>query len=187
MVVIDEHDVGKTREQVLMDLIYESTRRRIPLDRIQFGKPKELDARKDLPKDPNTFIPVWIDPLFDDRFSTPGCGIMYRRRNITHHCREYDFSGVTPTQLPVKISDLLDQINEVMPYPLVMDDLIDVEYTTVEQLEAGITLTAHPESLLWINKHTFVPNMEFFTGESMIEVTDLPGFNYYGQGETYPA
>lgn len=187
MVVIDEHDVGKTREQVLMDLIYEALGERIPLDKVKFGKPRELDQRTDLWKDPNTFISARVDPRYDMRYSTVGSGFMYRRRSIVNHCRVYDFSGVAPTSLPFKIHDILASINEVMPYPLQKEDLINHEYTTLEQVEAGLKLSAHPESLLWIKAHTFNVDTSFLKGKDLLEVTMLDGFNYYGEGETYPA
>lgn len=187
MVVIDEHDLGKTRQQVLMDLIYEALGERIPLDKVKFGKPKELDQRTDLWNDPNTFISARVDPRYDSRYSSAGSGFMYRRRNITNHCRVYDFSGVAPTSLPFKITDVLPSINAVMPYPLSPDDLIDHAYTTLEQVEAGLTLSAHPESLLWIKSHTFNVDTSFLKGKDLLEVVMLDGFNYYGEGETYPA
>ena len=186
MVVINEEDVGKTPEQVLIDLIYEALGFRIPVDKVKFGKPKMLDARKDLAKDPNTFIPARVDPRYDARYSSSTSGFMYRRRNITHHCRVYDFSRVAPTKLPFKISDVLSQINEVMPYPLQMRDLINHEYKTVEEAR-HMKLTAHPESLLWISEHTFTPSMAYLDGKDLFPITQLDGFNYYGEGETYPA
>lgn len=186
MVVINEEDVGKTPEQVLIDLIYEALGFRLPVDKVKFGKPKMLDARKDLAKDPNTFIPARVDPRYDSRYNSAGSGFMYRRRNITHHCRVYDFSRVAPTKLPFKISDVLDQINQVMPYPLQMRDLINHEYKTVEEAR-HMKLTAHPESLLWISEHVFTPSMAYLDGTDLFPVTELDGFNYYGEGETYPA
>lgn len=185
MVVIDENDVGKTNEQVHMDLIYEALGQRIPLDKVKFGKPQFIDVRKDLRRDPNTFIPMYVDPRYDSRYSGPNSGVMYRRRNITSHCREYDFSGVAPKTLPFKISDILEDINKVMPYPLRSDDFVDTEYKTDDEAR-NIKLIAHPHSLLWVGEHVFQPSLEYIGGESLLTVTELDGFNYYGYGETYP-
>lgn len=186
MVVIDENDVGKTQEEVLMDLIYEQFGHRIPLDKIKFGKPREVDARKDLWWDANTFIPARIDQAYDDRFSGANNGFMYRRRSMAYHFTKYDFSGVIVPHLPIKLSELLPQINAILPYPLEERDVVDKTYTSIEEVEAGITLEANPESLLWCKGHDFVPNTTVLEGIAILDITDLPGFNYYGQGNTYP-
>ena len=62
MVVIDEHDIGKTNIQILMDLIYEFQGIKIPEEHIRYGKPMPLDARPEIMDDPNTFIPCHINP-----------------------------------------------------------------------------------------------------------------------------
>ncbi len=180
MVVIDENDVGKSREQVLMDLIYESTGRRIPLDKVKFGKPMEVDKRKDLTDDPNTFIPCRVNLQYDDRYSADGSGFMYRRRSIVDHTQGINLNSVRPAVLPFKISDVLDQINDVVPYTIQVSDIIDYEYTTLEQVLEGITLRAHPESLLWCQSRTFLIDTGALTGDLIIQNTDLDGFTEYG-------
>lgn len=178
MVVIDELDVGKTREEVLMDLIYEAVGYRVPLDRVKFGKPREVDKRKDLDLDPNTFIPARVDPTYDDRYSAAGSGFMYRRRNIINHTNGVDFSQVAPPSLPFKMADVLDQINERMPYPIQLSDIVNYEYKTfAEVAEKGIRLQAHPESLLWIDGQTFFVNTVYINGKPLINVKELDGFN----------
>jgi hypothetical protein len=178
MVVIDEKDVGKTEEEVLMDLIYEGTGQRIPLDKVRFGKPREVDKRKDLEDDPNTFIPCRVDPQYDGRYNAAGSGFMYRRRDITNHVSDSDFSQVAPAALPFKITDILDQINERMPYPIEARDIIDYEYKTLKEVEEkGVTLRAHPESLLWIKGTTFNVNTTYINGAPLVSVLDLDGFN----------
>jgi hypothetical protein len=179
MVVIDEHDVGKSREQVLLYLIYEATGESIPLEKVKFGKPSEVDPRKDLDLDPNTFIPAQIDVHYDKRFWVQGSGFLYRRRCIINHTQDSDLESVTPVHLPFKISELLDQINAVMPYPIAVSDIVDHEYTTIEEVYAGITLEAHPESLLWVHSKTFRPNTALLDGGPMIQNQDLDGFNEY--------
>lgn len=181
MVVIDEHDVGKTREEVLLDLIYEATGNRIPIDKVDFGKPKELDKRKDLETDPNTFIPAKVDPQYDARYSASGSGFMYRRRDIINHTDGCDFSRVMPAMLPVRILDVLDQINECMPYPIQPDDVINYEYKTAAQVENGISLHAHPESLLWIKGQTLLVDTSMLYNEPMIAVTNLDGFKEWAE------
>lgn len=178
MVVIDEKDVGKTEEEVLMDLVYEGTGQRIPLDKIMFGKPREVDKRKDLDDDPNTFIPCRVNVQYDSRYAGPGSGFMYRRRELDKHAKDSDFSQVAPASLPFKITDILDQINLAMPYPIEARDIIDYEYKTLEEIEEkGVTLRAHPESLLWIKGLSFAVNTTYINGTPLVDITDLDGFN----------
>lgn len=177
MVVIDENDVGKTREEVLMDLIYEGTGERIPLDKVKFGKPSEVDQRLDRDLDPNTFIPCQVNQEYDARYWVHGSGFLYRRRCIIQHTAQSDFSKVRPIALPFKILDVLDQINEFMPYPIGASDVINYEYKTIEEVHAGITLRAAPESLLWIRGKTFTVDTSALEGGPLIQITDLDGFN----------
>lgn len=179
MVVIDEHDVGKSREQVLLYLVYEATGQVIPLEKIAFGKPSEVDPRKDLATDPNTFIPAQVDVQYDARFWAKGSGFLYRRRCIMNHTQDSDFQNVSPPHLPFRISEVLDQINAILPYPIQVADIIDYEYTTIEQVHVGVTLQAHPESLLWINGRTFTVNTELLEGGPLIANQALDGFHEY--------
>ena len=153
MVVIDGHDVGKTRKEVLMDLIYESTGRRIPLDKVVFGKPRETDVRLDRDNNPNTFIPMRVDVQYDHRFNLPESGVLYRRRDIAEHLKDIDASKLMISSFPVKTTDLLDQINEQLEYPILACELLDYEFTSAEQLEMfGLMVVVHPDSVLWFNK-----------------------------------
>ncbi len=152
MVVIDEHDLGKTRKEVLMDLIYEATGRRIPLDKVVFGKPLEVDVRKDLRLDPNTFIPMRIDMGYDARFNTAESGVLYRRRDLADHVKDIEASQIIVDKLPVKVSDLIEQINDQLTYPVLACEVLDYQYDTVEQLvKYGLILRANPDSVLWYN------------------------------------
>lgn len=178
MVVIDEKDIGKTREQVLLDLIYEATGERIPLDKVKFGKPREIDKRKDLEHDPNTFIPARIDPKYDARYAQQGDdGFLYRRRDLEKHSKGAVFNEIKPLFLPFKVSDILDQINACLPYPVGASDLIDHKYTTIEQVEAGVHLQAHPESLLWIRGTKIKVDSGYIDGTPLLAVTEIDGFH----------
>lgn len=179
MVVIDENDNGKSREALLMDLIYESNGYRIPLDKIKFGKPREVDQRKDLDDDPNTFIPVQVNPQYDDRFSFDSSGVMYRRRSIVKHVEGIDFFVITPLFLPFKISDLLEQINELVPYEFQKEEIIDHEYKTLEEVEAGISLDAQKNAYLWFSGVKFNVNTTSISGAPLISNKNLDGFKVY--------
>lgn len=179
MVVIDGNDVGKSREQVLLYLIYEASGQIIPLDKVEFGKPRILDQRKDLDTDPNTFIPCRISQEYDDRYWAEGSGFMYRRRCILNHTQESDLHSVRPAHLPFTITEILPLINAILPYPIQSSDVIDYKYNTLEEVRAGITLQAHPESLLWINGKTFTVNTDILEGAPLIDNRNLDGFNEY--------
>lgn len=186
MLVINEEDVGKSRDEILTELIYESTKQFFPVQVITHGNPQELDIRTDNNFDANTYISVRIDRNYDTRYGGKPVGFLYRRRNITSHCRVYDFSKVQPKKLPFKIADILDQINEVMPYPLALDDLVNHTYATVEQARS-IKLTASKKSLLWIGEHQFEPDVSLIEPYALFKFTLLNGFNLFGFGNTYPA
>lgn len=150
MVVIDEHDIGKTKDEILMDLVYEATGKRMPLDKIVFGEPLEVDPRKDLDLDPNTFISINVDPQFDVRFCQPDSGLLYRRRGIAQHLIKIDPSQIIVDKLPIRVSDLIEQINDQLKFPIFMEDFLDYQYDSVEQLiKYGLVLQPKPGTILW--------------------------------------
>lgn len=177
MVVIDENDIGKTKEEILIDLLYEATGKRIPLNKIKHGVPFELDVRKDLKTDPNTYIPVKVDQEYDDRYSSDTSGIMYRRRNIAQHCENCTFITVKPSTLPFNISSYLDRINENLPYPIDLEDIVDHTYSTLDEIENGVLLEATPSSLLWSGKNRLIIDLGYLTGDPFISNTIMDGFN----------
>lgn len=186
MVVIDEHDVGKTKEEVLMDLIYEATGRRIPLDKVKFGKPQEVDVRKDLKLDPNTFIPMRVDPGYDNRYNTPETGVLYRRRSLKEHLEGVVFQQVLVEKFPVRVSQLLEQINYQLKYPISETEIQEYQYDTAEQLEKfGLYLMATPESLLWYDGGPML-GVNVGRGSLLVSVTRLMGFYKYGEEPPEP-
>ena len=180
MVVIDENDVGKAREDVLIDLIYEATGQRIPLSKVTFGVPTEVDPRKDVEFDHNTFIPARIDPQYDSRYWKEGSGFLYRRRNINDDFGNIDFSDAQPVTLPFRISDILEQINTHLRYPIREDDIVDYEYTSLQEVdEKGVHLKAHPHSMLWVGGLWINVNTERIGGGPLINVLEVDGFNQW--------
>lgn len=176
MVIIDEKDIGKTKEELLMDLIAEWLGERIPLDKIVYGLPEELDQRPDLPYDPNTFVPARVDIRYDDRYSEQGSGFMYRRRSIVEHLAGCDLSTITPLKLPFTIHDLIDQINKCVPYPIDKDDLVNHKYETKEDYENGIHIQAHPHSYLWMDGEKVKIDDRWIDGIPLLKNTRLNGF-----------
>ena len=178
-VIIDRHDVGKTTEDLLRDLLYESTGARIPGDKIVYGKPRELKQRPTYKYDPNTFIPVIVDIVYDTRFRTTGDGFMYRRRSIIEHCANVDFTSIKPDFFPFRISDILDQINSYLEYPIAMDDLVEYEYSSVEQWSSGVLLMARDDSYLWTDGQTVMIDTSSVNQNNLLTNYTLDGFNIY--------
>lgn len=179
MVVIDEHDIGKSREELLMDLIYETNGQRIPLDKIKFGKPYKVDQRPDLDNDANTFIPVEIDPAYDDRFGNGTGGIMYRRHDLGLYTKNADLTVVIPLFLPFTVHDILDQINALLPYPIDPLEIINYEYKTIEQAEFGVTMQARKEAYIWFHGVHFKVDTSYLTQKPLINNPTLIGFTAF--------
>lgn len=179
MIVIDEKDISKQQEEVLLDLIYEATGQRIPLSKIKFGLPDSVDPRKDLDLDHNTFISAYVDPSYDSRYWKDGSGFLYRRRVISEHTLDVDFSNVQPLTLPFNITDVLDQINTRMLYPIHQNDIVDYEYKSLEDVvQKGIHLKANPHSLLWIGgMHIHVNVSKIDGNDPLISNINIDGFN----------
>lgn len=174
MVIIDEHDLGKTKVELLMDLLFESTGRRIPEKWITYGDPSELDARPEVLTDPNTFIPATVDGTYDFNLANALRGFMYRRRDLKKH-----FEGVTlnltfPTW-PMTLHQIIEtQINPQLKYPLAVTDFVDYEITDRET--TNLKIQAHPHSWFWFNEVdiAIVPPPEHFF--VLFEIPHMPGF-----------
>lgn len=190
MVVIDEHDVGKTKIEVLMDLIYEATGRRIPLDKVKFGKPREVDVRKDLIYDPNTFIPMRVDTNYDHRYNTPETGVLYRRRSLKEHLKDVDWSQILVEKFPVRVSELLEQINYQLKYPIAACEILEYQYDTAAQLDKfGLYIHADPESVLWFDGGPMT-GIDTSAGKDgyvpLVGVSRIMGFFKYGEEPPEP-
>lgn len=176
MVVIDEHDLGKTKIQLLMDLLYESTGQRIPEHRIKYFEPSELDARPDVPTDPNTFIPIRIDPTYDYNLSQLA-GFLYCRRELASHFAGIDLE-LEFTEFPTTLHEVvLNQINPQLTYPLDCTDFVDYEITDVNT--TSLNLVAKKGSFIWIGKASVAispPDTGFYI---LVDNPYLTGFNPY--------
>lgn len=153
MVIIDEKDLHKTKEEVLLDLIYEASGQRFPIDKIGFGNPHELKTRLDDELAPNTHIPVKVDMAFDRRYAIPEAGFLYRRREIHKHLKDIDWSQVLVRKIPFTTADVLPQINDQLSYPIQPEEVDNLTYESIEQLLAyGMIIQAAPDSLLWCSE-----------------------------------
>lgn len=173
MVVIDEHDLGKTTIQLLTDLIYESEGFRIPEQKINYGKPQALDVRPDILTDANTFVPVRVQDDYDDRYPI-GSGLMYRRRELGDHFPDIMYHVYTTTA-SFRLYELLDQLNLQISYPLTSADVLDQALNLANS--EVITLRANPDSYIWINNATIRVTVHTEARLDLLTVTDLTGFN----------
>jgi hypothetical protein len=177
MVIIDEHDIGKTKLQLLTDLIYESTGLRVPLCAIKYGNPSELDARPDILTDPNTYIPIRVCDCYDAKLFGPNRGFLYRRRYLIDH-----FSGVDLdlefTDWPTTLHQIiLEQINPQLRYPLNIDDFVD--YPIVDEFTDSLTIQAASNSLFWIGSVVVGMSPPGSSNFILVENRSLDGFNQW--------
>lgn len=174
MVIIDDEDLGKSKEQILTDLLFESNFYRIPLQYITFGKPQEVDARPEVMTDPNTVIPVQIDPTYDSRVSRDAA-LAYRRRLISDHLSGQSFTFQLQ-RWPIKLSEIVDEeINPHLAYPLTVDeDYLD--YDIPAPNIPTVTVSAHPDSLLFCSEFdiTVLPIDSSYL--NLVAITNLTGF-----------
>lgn len=177
MVVIDEHDIGKTEAQLLMDLIYESAGFRVPEHAIKYGKPEVLDARPEVMTDPNTYIPITVDSSHDKTLSGLNRGVMYRRRDILKHVCTLDLD-LEFTTWPTTLGQvIIDHLNPQLDYPLRMTDFEDYEIT--DENTDRIIIKAAEHSLFWTGSATLnitPPGQEYFV---LVENPFLEGFTQW--------
>lgn len=177
MVVIDHNDLHKTKKEILMDLIYESTGQRFPLDKIVFGTPRELKNRPGDKLAPNTHIPINVDVGYDRRYALPESGFMYRRREIAEHLKDIDWNMVLVQSFPMRVGDLIEQINEQLEYPIKECEIDDLTYDSLEQLQLyGFIVQSADDSLLWCGENTAHGLNLVNVTNPMLTVTRLPGF-----------
>lgn len=177
MVIINEHDVTKTKKQILLDLLFESERVRFPETVLIPGTPKELDAVPGNLLDANTFLPVKFAPGYRDDLQGD-LGLMYRRRSIAEHLKQYNFPTLSFSQYPTTTHQIVtDLINPHLNYPLSLEDFVD---ETIEgEGVTEITIKARSDSYLWCGKAQVKfepPSEDFFV---LARVTELEGFTAY--------
>lgn len=181
MVTIDYNDIGKSHLEILTDLLYESTKTRIPLSKISFGTPKELDLNPEDKTDENTFIPVTVATDYSTLFQA-GSGLMYRRIEITDYLQSLLGSTIElhATALPAKLCDILPQINTFLEFPLDCGDVLDATITQagVQDIKIKIQLG----SFIWVGEITIRVNVIVGALIPLYTTTMLQGFDVYGDG-----
>ncbi|BAQ02687.1 hypothetical protein AVU38_gp159 [Ralstonia phage RSL2] len=140
------YDFDRPEAETLCDLIYISNKYKLPPPMATFGTPKALDQRPDIEDDPNTYIPAKINPKFDHRMFPTETGFLYHRIPLAA-LRVVDDSVIQPLAIPFKTYDILDQINRQLGVRLTENDLVNTEYTTMDD---DFVITALPTSKIWM-------------------------------------
>jgi len=175
LLLLPSMDFNRPAEEVLLDLIYISTKLQIPIHHIRFGLPMELDQRPDDDNDENTYIDIYIDPLFDDRFAGNN-GVMYRRLPFSEVEVKVDME-IHIDHYPFMPEELLSQINVKYGLKLTVKDIINEEHPSPD---IPFKLRISPHSLIWYG--SLDPNLTFggldLAGLVLNKV--LPGFDKTG-------
>jgi len=177
-VIIDEGDIGKDHIDLLMDMIYETNKVRIPREHIKYGTPVPLDQRPDDLTDPNTYIDVQIDPLWDYELSKLS-GFMYRRQDLGAYFQDLEIT-ITVSEFPFRVSDIWDeQVLPHLPYPIAMSEMQDYLFTDPDSLE--LVVYSKSGSYLWSGKVKLVINPIDPTLFELVHNPFLTGFvQYFG-------
>jgi hypothetical protein len=139
------YDFDRPETEVLCDLVYVTNKYKLPPPMVVFGTPQVLDQRPDIEDDPNTYIPAKVNSKFDHRLVPRETGFLYHRIPLAA-LRVVDNSVITPPAVPFKTYDILDQINRQLGVQLTENDLVNTEYTT---LDDDFIITALPTSKIW--------------------------------------
>lgn len=146
LVVIDGNDIGKTDIEILMDLIFETNKLRIPQEQIFYGVPSALDQRPDIDTDENTFIPVRVNQEYDDTLSR-AAGFLYRRVTLNEYFEGLTIT-ITATQFPFTVRSIWDdQVKPHLPFPIDKNNIEDYLFTDLHS--ATIPVSTVAGSLLW--------------------------------------
>lgn len=176
-VIINSEDLGKSRLELLTDLIYESEGIRVPLSKIRYSPPEKLDVRPEVLNDPNTLIRFDTDSDYDDRFHQKlSNALMYRRREISKHFQDVTFplTIYVDSDGDFTIHEILNQINLNLSYPLAAEDIINQRLNS--QSVTSLILQSNPESLIWIDSVTIPVNITYANRLNLLTNTELDGF-----------
>lgn len=171
------YNFNRPEKEILCDLIYISNQYKLTPSVVEFGEVMELDQRPDIEDDPNSYIEAEVNPSFDFRMKPGETGFLYHRLPLSG-LRTVEDTVIIPPALPFTTYDILDQINRQLGIELTEDDLVDVQYTS---LDGDFVITAKPGSKVWIgsktinvqgggNKLLLFPNGQLF---GIVTATDL--------------
>lgn len=148
--------------EIAIDLIYAASGVEFPIDKVVFGKPREIDVRPDLPTDPNTFVGVKVAREFDYRYNPPGTdGFMYTRIPLTLITPRVTVSFVQPTTFPFTTHSILNQINAKLNTKLLPEDVENDKYLAPS---GSIVVRAASTSLVWLGEISIAYGEALFSG-----------------------
>lgn len=145
-------DFTRQEKEITCDLVYHSTKYRIPPSRVVFGNPMELDPRPDIEDDNNSYIPAKVDPNFDSRLDRNATGFLYFRIPLGA-LQMVPGTKIIPPALPFKTSDILGQINAQLKTNLTMNDLEEIKY---DSLDYNFIIRASKKSKNWIGSRVLL-------------------------------
>lgn len=160
------YDYNKPAKDILLDLIFFSNGIRFRSDIVSFGLPQVLDQRPDIDSDANTFIPLSVNPDYDDRYEG-NSGLLYRRGTLEDVVPREEGLVTTP-DYPFTTIDLLPAINAHYGTQIESTDIIDQTYVSAAD---PLNVVFDPHALVW--QGTSVVNLQ------MMAVTSLNGFFEY--------
>lgn len=124
--VAPHYDLNRPAIDILLELIYTTNRVLFFKGHIEFGDPVELDQRPDDDYDANTYIPITVDPLVDDRYRGT-TGVMYRRIPLT----ELEVKSpiiIALDHFPFFPAEVLPLFNKKFGTKLTAEDIDNTEY-----------------------------------------------------------
>lgn len=174
---IIEKTFNRPSEDIALDMIYRSTGYKGIRENCTFGLPDALDQRPEIHDDGNTYCPVIVDEVTDDRFYTDFIkknGFVYRRLIMSEFLQPTNDLPIIPTTFPFKAHDVLDQINRILNTQLTTKDIENIEY--IDLRAEFIIIKAHKHSLAWIGGIDILVDLRGFIGNLLIPNFVLNGF-----------
>lgn len=162
---MSRYNYDKPATDILLDLIFFNNGIRFDPNDITFGLPAPLDLRPDISTDENTFIPITVNPNWDNRYAG-NTGLLYRRANLL----EVPPLGSGPIALPdfpFQTTDWLPAINVYYGTQITAADVIERTYNEGDAL----ILQFDPNALCWLGSSLL--------NQELITVNDLQGFFEY--------
>lgn len=138
-------------KEILIDLIYQFNKYRVPVQHITFGLPEPLDLYPGIVTDENTFVPVTVNEIYDNRFDGRN-GFLYRRISMTELVEDMSVKFDLP-EFPFRMAEILPHLNLKFHTQLTVDD---IENTLVES-PAQLVLAANKYSLVFVDEVQFHP------------------------------
>lgn len=182
MVILDHNDVGKDKLEILTDLLYETNGDRIPLSKVKYGLPEEMDTRPDIKTDHNTMIPLKVQQDYSTLYEN-AAGLLYRRVELVDYLAHLEPGDIEfhSNVFPVQLCEILPQINAQLEYPIDCHDVLShpIEHSGVQD----IVIQAEPHSLIWTGQAKISVTVINDSLVPLYTTVALRGFDIFGEGE----